>query len=128
MKKCFIYIIGLEVKKTAFLRGTKEFFVKVFQDGALSESMWQKIAPHRSSSIADERKSWWRMPGGACRCRHFCGTKVRLAKTAQYIAVFRLAAVAPVSGFAGAQPRLAKIAQYIAVFRLAAVAPYLPTV
>ena len=32
------------------------------------------------------------------------------------------------SGFAGAQPRLAKIAQYIAIFRLAAVALYLPTV
>ena len=31
------------------------------------------------------------------------------------------------SGFAGAQPRLAKTAQYIAVFRLAAVAPYLLT-
>ena len=29
------------------------------------------------------------------------------------------------SGFAGAQPRLAKTAQYIAIFRLAAVAPYL---
>ena len=29
-------------------------------------------------------------------------------------------------GFAGAQPRLAKIAQYIAIFRLTAVAPYLP--
>ena len=28
-------------------------------------------------------------------------------------------------GFAGAQPRLAKIAQYIAIFRLIAVAPYL---
>ena len=28
-------------------------------------------------------------------------------------------------GFAGAQPRLAKIAQYIAIFRLSAVAPYL---
>ena len=28
-------------------------------------------------------------------------------------------------GFAGAQPRLAKIAQYIAIFRLTAVAPYL---
>ena len=28
-------------------------------------------------------------------------------------------------GFAGAQPRLAKTAQYIAVFRLRAVAPYL---
>ena len=27
--------------------------------------------------------------------------------------------------FAGAQPRLAKIAQYIAIFRLIAVAPYL---
>ena len=26
---------------------------------------------------------------------HFCGAKVRLAKTAQYIAVFRLRAVAP---------------------------------
>ena len=30
-------------------------------------------------------------------------------------------------GFAGAQPRLAKIAQYIAIFRLSAVAPYLRT-
>ena len=30
-------------------------------------------------------------------------------------------------GFAGAQPRLAKIAQYIAIFRLRAVAPYLRT-
>ena len=30
-------------------------------------------------------------------------------------------------GFAGAQPRLAKIAQYIAIFRLIAVAPYLPS-
>ena len=29
-------------------------------------------------------------------------------------------------GFAGAQPRLAKIAQFIAIFRLRAVAPYLP--
>ena len=31
-------------------------------------------------------------------------------------------------GFAGAQPRLAKIAQYIAIFRLVAVAPYLSVV
>ena len=31
-------------------------------------------------------------------------------------------------GFAGAQPRLAKTAQYIAVFRLRAVAPYLSVV
>ena len=33
----FIYIEGLEVKKTAFFGGTREFFVNVFLDGAFKE-------------------------------------------------------------------------------------------
>ena len=50
--------------------------------------------------------------------RTFAVAKVRLAKIAQYIAIFRLYSRRSTGGFAGAQPRLAKIAQYIAIFRL----------
>ena len=52
--------------------------------------------PHLFSSIADERKTWEGLAGGApTDTGTFAVAKVRLAKIAQYIAIFRLLAVAP---------------------------------